>query len=263
MRVVREFGGGVALYWAGFRMWKTKTGLMALGLVPGFLTALLFAALFVAVFVASDDAGRWFAQRVAGEAWWAELLAFATTLAILGGALLATIYAFVTVTSIVGQPFFEALSHSIDDSMGAVPPGPNWPWWRNAARGVGEAIRLGFLTLPLSMGLALMGLLPGIGTITAWIAGALLGGWFVALEFTAVPFERRGLRLRDRRRLLAKRRAYTLGFGAMAYVMSAFAPLAVVMMPSAVAGGTLLAREALDGAAGALALSSDTVPQTS
>ena len=246
MRVVHEFGRGVALYWAGFRMWKTKTGLMALGLVPGFLTALLFVALFVTVFVASDDAGRWFAHKVAREAWWADLLAFVTTLAILGGALLATIYAFVTVTSIIGQPFFEALSHSIDDSLGPVPVGPNWPWWRNAARGVGEAVRLGVLTVPLSLGLAVVGLLPGIGTVTAWLAGALIGGWFVALEFTAVPFERRGLRLRDRRTVLAKRRAFTLGFGAMAYVMSAFAPLAVVMMPTAVAGGTLLARQALD-----------------
>ena len=103
-----------------------------------------------------------------------------------------------------------------------------------------------FGTVPLSLALVLLGIIPFVGTLIAWTLGALIGGWFVALEFAAVPFERRGLRLRDRRRVLGKRRAQTVGFGSMAFIMSAFAPLAIVMMPSAIAGGTLLARAALD-----------------
>jgi len=111
---------------------------------------------------------------------------------------------------------------------------------------VGESLRMSLVTIPLSLALVLLGLVPLVGTVVAWTLGALIGGWFVALEFAAVPFERRGLRLRDRRRILAQRRAHTVGFGAMAFIMSAFAPLAILMMPSAVAGGTLLARAALD-----------------
>ena len=111
---------------------------------------------------------------------------------------------------------------------------------------MGEGLRLALVTIPTSLALLLLGLIPFVGTAVAWTLGALIGGWFVALEFTAVPFDRRGLRLRDRRRILARNRAQTVGFGAMAFVMSAFAPVAVLMMPSAVAGGTLLARAALD-----------------
>jgi CysZ protein len=171
---------------------------------------------------------------------------FAASLGIVAGTLLVVVYGFVSVTSVVGQPFFEKLSHRVDDRMGEVTPGPDWPWWRNAMRGVGEGLRIALVTVPMSLAVVLLGVVPVVGTVLGWTAGALIGGWFIALEFCAIPFERRGLLLRDRRRVLGAHRARTLGFGSMAFVMSVFAPLAVIMMPSAVAGGTLLARWALD-----------------
>jgi CysZ protein len=90
-----------------------------------------------------------------------------------------------------------------------------------------------------------VGLVPVVGTLASWTLGALIGGWFVALEMTSIPFERRGLVLRDRRRALGVRRARTLGFGTMAFVMSIVPPLAAAMMPAGVSAGTILARHAL------------------
>lgn len=221
---------------------------MALGLVPGAITAVLFVLMFVLVAAGLDPASSWLADRwVGAQSPWHDLAQWVVAMALLAAAILVAVYAFVTTTSVVGQPFFEALSHRIDDRLGPVAPGPEWPWWRNALRGIGEGVRLSVLTVPLSLGVALIGLIPAVGTVAAWTVGALLGGWFVALEFTAVPFERRGMRLRERRAGLGSRRALTVGFGAMAYLMAIVTPIAVVMMPAAVAGGTLLAREIFDG----------------
>lgn len=260
MRPARDFLSGVGLYWRGVRTWASDPALMALGLVPGVVTAWLFVVAFLLMTLWLDPLSGWIADLVVGHGGAHDIVQVAAALGILAAAVLIVVYGFVAITTVVGQPFFERLSHRIDDRLGPVAPGPNWSWWRNAARGTGEGLRMALITIPLSGGLVLLGLLPVVGTVLAWALGALVGGWFVALEFAAIPFERRGLKLRDRRRILASRRARTVGFGAMAFVMSAFAPLAVIMMPSAVAGGTLLARAALDdGVAGSTPAVADAV----
>lgn len=246
MRPVTDFLRGARMYWRGARTWSSDPALMALGLIPGLITAWLFVAAFVAMVLWLDSLSNWIATLLVGDGGAHALVQMAAALGVVGATVLIVVYGFVAVTSVIGQPFFERLSHTVDDRLGPVANGPDWPWWLNAAKGVGEGLRLALVTIPASLALLLLGLIPFVGTAVAWTLGALIGGWFVALEFTAVPFERRGLRLRDRRRILARRRAQTVGFGAMAFVMSAFAPLAVLMMPSAVAGGTLLARAALD-----------------
>jgi len=90
-----------------------------------------------------------------------------------------------------------------------------------------------------------LGLIPVVGQILAPVLGAFLGGWFLTLELTGYAFDARGLRLRDRRRLLGARRSRTLGFGVATYLLF-LVPFAVVfVMPAAVAGATLLARDAV------------------
>lgn len=249
MTWLKEFGRGAVLYWSGTRLFKREPELMLLGLVPGLVTALGFGVGLLALGWWGDNAAVAIARILVGDdSPWLVFMSFIVLFALIASALLIVIYAFVTVTSIVGQPFFERISHAVDDSLGPVPAGPGWPWWRNAVRGMGEAIRLGLVTVPLSVGLAAVGLIPVVGGVVSIVGGAVFGGWFLALEFTAFAFERRGLVLRHRREALARRRAYAIGFGAMAYVMSILAPLAVLMMPVAVVSGTTLARNILDGA---------------
>lgn len=242
----RDFGEGVRLYWRGVAMWGKDPRLMLLGLIPGVITWTLFLGLFASMWWWLDDTTRWIATRVAGDSGIASLLAVVLALAIVAGSLLLVVYAFVSITSVVGQWFFEKISHRVDDRLGPVAPGPEWPWWRNARRGIGEGLRLFAFQAPLSLAVFLTGLIPVIGTPLAWVGGALIGGWFVALELTSVPFERRGLVLADRRRLLGQRRAMTVGFGAMAFIMSILPPVAVLSMPGGVAAGTVLARRVLD-----------------
>lgn len=246
MRVVTQFLAGIRLYWRGFRTWSKDPKLMALGLVPGVITFGLFLWLFVMLVMWIDDLARWLAGLIAADGALHDVLTFAFVVALTAGALLLAVYSFVSVTSVVGQWFFEKISHSVDDRIGAVPQGLARPWWQNARRGVGEGLLLFGQQLPVSIGVFFIGLIPALGTVTAWTIGALFGGWFVALEFTSVPFERRGLTLRDRRRVLSSQRPLTLGFGTMAFIMSIFPPLAVAAMPGHVAGGTLLARHLLE-----------------
>jgi CysZ protein len=218
---------------------------MALGLVPGLITWAIFLFLFAGMWLWLDDFARWVGRELSSDDNVSSLIAAAVVFAGIAGALLLLVYAFVSIASVVGQPFFESLSHRVDDRCGDVPDGPGWPWWRNAIRGIGEGLRLFLVQAPISMSLFFIGLIPVVGTITAWSLGALIGGWFVALEMTSIPFERRGLVLRDRRKALGARRARTVGFGTMAFLMAIVPPLAAATMPAGVAAGTILARRSL------------------
>jgi CysZ protein len=77
------------------------------------------------------------------------------------------------------------------------------------------------------------------------VLGALFGGWFLALELTGFAFDARGLSLGEQRRMLRRSRSTTLGFGVVTYLLFLIPLVAVIAMPAAVAGATMLARNAL------------------
>jgi CysZ protein len=81
--------------------------------------------------------------------------------------------------------------------------------------------------------------------VLAVILGALHGGRLLTTELTGYAFEARGRPLADRRRALRARRVRSTAFGAATYLLFLVPFAAVVVMPAAVAGATLLAREVL------------------
>ena len=56
-----------------------------------------------------------------------------------------------------------------------------------------------------------VGFVPLVGSVLAFMFGAFISGWFLAVETTGLAFDGRGFRLRERRRMLRSRRAMTLG----------------------------------------------------
>jgi CysZ protein len=98
----------------------------------------------------------------------------------------------------------------------------------------------------VSVPVLLVGLVPVVGQVVAPVAGAAIGGWFLALELVGGPFARRGLWLAERRAALRAHRPLAIGFGVAVFVCFLIPLGAVVFMPAAVAGATLLTRRVLD-----------------
>jgi CysZ protein len=68
----------------------------------------------------------------------------------------------------------------------------------------------------------------------------------LGLELLGPAFERRGLvRLADRRAAMRRRRARTLGFAIPTLLLLTIPFLAILVLPAATAGGTMLARDLL------------------
>jgi CysZ protein len=72
--------------------------------------------------------------------------------------------------------------------------------------------------------------------------------WVLAVQYSDYPMGNHGLRFRDMRQRLARRRALSLGFGAAAALLSVVPLVNFILMPSAVAGATAMWVRELRGA---------------
>ena len=105
-----------------------------------------------------------------------------------------------------------------------------------------DSLRLFIFAVVVGIPLFVFGLIPVVGETVVPVLTAVFGGWVLALELTGVPFERRGLRLVQRRQVLRRQRPLALGFGVATFVCFLIPLGAVLVMPAAVAGATLMTR---------------------
>ena len=84
-----------------------------------------------------------------------------------------------------------------------------------------------------------------IGQTVVPVLGFFVTGFFLTEELTAVALQRRGVDLRARLALLRSRKTLVWGFGTPLALAFLVPFVAVFLMPGAVAGATLMARELL------------------
>lgn len=213
--------------------------LLGLGVVPPIVTSIVLGALFGIVV--------WQAPGLAGRATTNDVLATLLAGAIVVGTALLLVVTFTAVTLAVGAPVYDKISEVVDHADGAGWEAGLAP---TTAQSISDAIkRLGqviAITIPVSLVILLLGLIPGVGGVVAAVCSAAFGGWMISIELSGAAAERRGLRtLRDRNDLLRRSPWLVLGFGVPTFLLLSVPFLAIVLFPVATAGGTLLARRLL------------------
>lgn len=244
--MVGQFFSGVGLLGRGLGMYARSPRLVLLGIIPALISGLLFLAAFATlIYFVSDlsEAATWFADD------WSEgfrdIVQVLAAIGILGIGGLVGVLTFTAITLLIGDPFYEKISEEVEQRFGGVPNAVDVPWWRSLRRSLWDSVRLIALSLLIGIPLFLGGFIPVVGQTVIPVIGALFGGWFLALELVGVPFYRRGMRLPDRRKILRANRPAALGFGVSVFCCFLIPLGAVLIMPAAVAGGTLLARRVL------------------
>jgi CysZ protein len=246
MDTARRFFAGAALLGRGLGMILRRPGLLLLGLVPAVITGIVFLAAFgTLLYFISDVAGAatWFADDWSPG--WRNAVRFVAAVGILGAAGLIGVVLFTTVTLLVGDPFYEKISEEIDEQAGGVPGAVTPSFWRALRRNLVDSVRLLLLSMLVGIPLFAASFIPAVGQTVVPVVGAAVGGWFLAIELVGIPFARRGLRLADRRRVLGAHRATALGFGVSVFLCFLIPLGAILVMPAAVSGATLLTRRVL------------------
>lgn len=240
---MRDLAAGIRLFVDGQR-WVLRHGRwFGFGLLPALITLVGYAAALVVLAFWADDAAAWATPFADGwDSPWRGLFRGLLTAVVFGGGLLLSVISFTAVTLLVGQPFYESLAERVDVSEGGAPDAPDVPLWRDLLRSARDSLRVLVRVAAWSVLLFAAGFIPVVGQTVVPVFGFCVSGYFLALELSGVAFQRREVPLRERMRVLRGRMALTLGFGVPLTLCFLVPLVSVVLMPGAVAGGTLLAR---------------------
>ncbi|WP_433031435.1 EI24 domain-containing protein [Actinomycetospora sp. CA-053990] len=234
---------GVRLFVRGAATVFRSPRLLALGAVPALIVSVLYVGALVALGVWLPDLAAGITPFADG---WSETARtparLAAGVAIVAAAGATAVVTFVAVTLTVGGPFYEKLSETVDEELGAVPTPPG-SWAGAVLRGVRDGLLLIGLSVLAAVPLFLVGLIPVVGPVLAPVGAALVGGRLLMIELTAPALQRRGLDFGGRRRLLRSRRLLTWGVGIPTYLLAAIPLVAILAIPAGAAAATLLARE--------------------
>lgn len=218
--------------------------LWLLGLLPALVTFAALVAVLTVLGVFVADIAAWATPFADGWSVLArDLTRVVLSVAVMIGAAFVALLLFVSLTLVVGQPFYERISRAVDVEFGDAPAEPEEPWHTAVRRAVVETLATLVRTVPAAVLVFAVGLIPAVGQIAGPVLGALIGGRFLALELLGPPMERHGCYLPERRAFARMHRGEVFGFGVPAFVAFLVPFLAVVLMPGAVAGATLLVRE--------------------
>ncbi|CAL9584064.1 EI24 domain-containing protein [Streptomyces sp. NPDC090994] len=267
---MRDLGAGFGHLLKGQR-WVARHGKSyGFGLLPGLITLVLYLAALVALALWGADFVAWatpFADDWSSP--WPGLFRGFLTAVLFALALLLAVLTFTAVTLLIGQPFYESLSERVDRDVSpdGTAPESELPLWRELWISGRDSLRIVVRAAVWGVLLFALGFIPVVGQTVVPVIGFFVTGFFLTEELTSVALQRRGVVLRDRLALLRSRKTLVWGFGTPLGLAFLVPVVAVFLMPGAVAGATLLARELLgeqtrDGDEETPAVSSAPVPPT-
>ncbi|MFE9448014.1 EI24 domain-containing protein [Streptomyces sp. NPDC006739] len=245
---MRDLGVGFGYLLAGQR-WVGRHGRQyGFGLLPGLITVVLYAAALTLLAVRGEDAVAWatpFADHWSSP--WQGLFRGLLTVVLFALGLLLAVLTFTAVTLLIGQPFYENLSAKVDRDVSpdGTAPESGLPLWRELWVSARDSLRVLVRAALWGVLLFALGLLPFVGQTVVPVIGFFVTGFFLTEELTAVALQRRDVDLRARLALLRSRRTLVWGFGTPLGLAFLVPFVAVFLMPGAVAGATLLARDLL------------------
>ncbi|MFH8288318.1 EI24 domain-containing protein [Streptomyces sp. NPDC018059] len=243
---MRDLGVGFGYLMKGQR-WVAQHGKQyGMGLLPGLITLVLYAGALVALALWGADAVGWatpFADDWSSP--WQGLFRGFLTALLFAIALLLSVLTFTAVTLLIGQPFYESLSEKVDIAESGHAPESGLPLWRELWISARDSLRIVVRAAVWGVLLFALGFIPVVGQTVVPVIGFCVTGFFLVEELTAVALQRRGVDLRERLTLLRSRKQLAWGFGTPLAVAFLVPFVAVFLMPGAVAGATLMARDLL------------------
>ncbi|MFJ6984422.1 MULTISPECIES: EI24 domain-containing protein [unclassified Streptomyces] len=245
---MRELGVGFGYLLEGQR-WVARHGKKyGFGLLPGLITLVLYLGALVALAVWGADFVAWatpFADDWSSP-WGGLLRGFLTAVLFALGLLLAVV-TFTAVTLLIGQPFYESLSESVDRDVSpdGTAPESGLPFWTELWISARDSLRIVFRALLWGILLFGLGFIPFLGQTVVPVIGFFVTGYFLTQELTSVALQRRRVDVRTQLALFRARRTLVWGFGTPLAVVFLVPFVAVFLMPGAVAGATLMTRDLL------------------
>nr|VFJ50470.1 MAG: CysZ protein [Candidatus Kentron sp. FW] len=234
---------GFGYFWRGLSL-LGQPGVRRYVAVPLLINTLLFATL---IYFGAAQFGELLDSLIPGWLDWLRWLLWPFFAIV---ALFVVFFLFSWIGNLVAAPFNSLLAEAIRARLAGPPPGQdpaqNAGWLTFAgdiARNIvpsllSELHKLRYLLLRL-IPLGLLFLIPGINIIAPFL-WLIFGAWMLAIEYADYPMGNHGLSFPEQRRYLNERRMLSFGFGAMVLLATMLPGLNFLVIPTAVAGATVM-----------------------
>jgi CysZ protein len=148
------------------------------------------------------------------------------------------IYCFSFLANVIASPFNAILSEKVEEQL---VPGLNHPRINLAVvltRAVTREFGKLLYFLPRFLGLLLLSVIPGLNAVApfAWI---IFGAWMMAVQYTDYAADNNQVSFSELRKRLEDRPMQALLFGLIVYFVIVIPVINLVLIPVAVAGGTV------------------------
>ncbi|MBT8420419.1 MAG: sulfate transporter CysZ [Gammaproteobacteria bacterium] len=230
---------GSGYFWRGFSL-LNEPGVRRYVVIPLLINTVLFATL---IYLGAERFDALLDGLIPDWLDWLRWLLW-PVFAIL--ALFVIFFLFSWVGNLVAAPFNSLLSEAIHAKLMGRARDEN-AGWLEFARDIAVNIipsllselhkLLYFLVRAIPLGLLLF--IPGINVVAPflWLA---FSAWMLAVEYTDYPMGNHGLSFSEQRKHLRERRTMNFGFGAMALLATMVPGLNFLVIPTAVAGATVM-----------------------
>jgi CysZ protein len=154
--------------------------------------------------------------------------------------LVIVFYSFTLVANLLAAPFNGLLAEKVERLITGQPVGDDTGWatlLRELPATLGDEVRKLLYAVIWSLPFLILAfVVPVIGPLV-WF---LFSAWMLTLEYADFPMGNHGLKFRQMRATLHRRRLLSFGFGATTAALTAIPVVNFVVMPGAVAGATLM-----------------------
>jgi len=223
----------------GFRL-IFKPGLRRFFLIPLLVNIVVFTVLILFFYDGFDMLLNWMLPD--GESAWISIVRSVLWVIFTGAALIIVFFTFTVIANLIGAPFNGILSEKVELYLTGETITDNggikealasiWPGLENELRKLLYFITLAFVIFLLS-------LIPLIN-IAAPVIWFFFGAWMLSLEYLSYPMENQGIVFKEVRARVAEKRLLALSFGFAVVIVTLIPIVNFFIMPSAVAGATIL-----------------------
>jgi len=154
--------------------------------------------------------------------------------------LLVFSFTFSIIANLIAAPFNSFLAHAVEEKLtGTPPPNNGRSLLDEILFSIKNELRKLIYYIAWAIPIIILSFIPVINLLTPFI-WILYGAWIMSLQYLDYPMGNYAMSFKDIRANLAEKRILTLGFGSITTAATMIPIVNFLVMPTAVAGATIL-----------------------
>ncbi len=149
-------------------------------------------------------------------------------------------FSFSIIANLIASPFNSYLARAVEEKLtGTPPPESGLSLWAEVLLSIKNELRKIIYYIAWAIPIVILSFIPIINIITP-VVWVIFGAWIMSLQYLDYPMGNYSMTFKNIRANLAEKRLLTIGFGGITIAATTIPIVNFLVMPTAVAGATIL-----------------------